>query len=75
MVSINQLAQMVMDIAGKTLSLHHIAGPQGVRGRCSHNLLVRKTLGWTPKYTLKEGLSETYTWINRQVAERTILNE
>ena len=49
MVSINQLAGMIMDIAGKTLSLKHIPGPLGVRGRNSHNELIGKMLGWKPE--------------------------
>ena len=67
MVTIDQLAYMVMDIAGKKLSLRHVPGPQGVRGRCSDNRLIKKMLGWAPAYPLKEGLKKTYAWIEEQV--------
>lgn len=67
MVSINQLAGMIMDIAGKTLSLKHIPGPLGVRGRNSDNGLIGKMLGWKPSQPLKAGLEATYRWIEAQV--------
>lgn len=67
MVTIDQLAYLVMEIAGKKLTLRHIPGPQGVRGRCSDNRLIKKMLGWAPSYPLKEGLKKTYVWIEEQV--------
>jgi GDP-D-mannose 3', 5'-epimerase len=67
MVSINQLAQMVMRIAGKCLSIRHVPGPLGVRGRNSHNALFRKVLGWEPDESLEQGLRRTYPWIASQV--------
>jgi nucleoside-diphosphate-sugar epimerase len=67
MVTINQLARMAMEIAGKRLSLVHIPGPLGVRGRNSHNELIRKTLGWAPSQPLIDGLRATYRWIDGQV--------
>jgi nucleoside-diphosphate-sugar epimerase len=67
MVSIGNLARMIMDIAGKTLSLEHIPGPLGVRGRNSDNGLIGKMLGWKPHRPLKEGLETTYRWIEGQV--------
>lgn len=67
MVSINQLAEMVMDIAGKKLSINHIEGPNGVRGRNSDNHLIKEKLGWKPVKPLKNGLELTYQWILRQV--------
>jgi len=48
MVTIDQLADMVMDIAGKQLTKRHIPGPLGVRGRNSDNWLINKNLGWKP---------------------------
>jgi nucleoside-diphosphate-sugar epimerase len=68
MVSINQLAGLVMDIAGKTLGIEHIAGPLGVRGRNSHNELIQKMLGWKPSRSLREGLEKLYPWIEQRVA-------
>jgi len=67
MVSINELTCMIMDIAGKSLSVQHIPGPQGVRGRNSHNELIDKVLGWKPSQPLKKGLEVTYSWIETQV--------
>ena len=69
MVSINELAAMVMDIAGKKLTIRHIPGPQGVRGRNSDNRLIEAKLGWKPKHPLRYGLERTYSWIEAQVRE------
>ncbi|MFZ5535458.1 MAG: NAD-dependent epimerase/dehydratase family protein [Patescibacteria group bacterium] len=67
MVSINELAEMVMKIAGKKLKIKHIKGPLGVRGRSSDNRLIKKKLGWAPSTKLYDGLAQTYVWINEQV--------
>ena len=73
MVTINQLAEMAMAIAGKKLSIRHIAGPLGVRGRNSDNRLIRERLGWEPSRPLREGMEKTYAWISEQVeAARTV---
>lgn len=69
MVTINQLAEMTAEIAGKKIGIKHIDGPLGVRGRNSDNDLIKEKLGWAPGQTLKEGLEKTYAWINEQVAE------
>jgi nucleoside-diphosphate-sugar epimerase len=68
LISINGLAQMVMQIAGKQLTIKHIEGPLGVRGRNSDNRLIARKLGWSPSRPLREGLEKTYTWIEQQVA-------
>ena len=67
MVTINQLVDLVADIAGKRIEKRHIDGPQGVRGRNSDNRLIREKLGWAPSRGLREGLEVTYEWIERQV--------
>jgi GDP-D-mannose 3',5'-epimerase len=67
MVTINQLAQMAAEIASKKISLKHIDGPLGVRGRNSDNHLIRERLGWAPSRPLREGLERTFSWINAQV--------
>lgn len=67
MITINQLAEMVMQIAGKKLTIKHISGPLGVRGRNSDNALIREKLNWAPLLPLKDGLVKTYQWINQQV--------
>jgi len=67
MVTINRLAEMIMEIAGKKLSIRHIDGPLGVRGRNSDNRLIQEKLGWAPSRSLREGLEKTYAWISQQV--------
>jgi GDP-D-mannose 3',5'-epimerase len=68
MVTINQLARLVMEVAGKQgVTLRNVDGPQGVRGRNSDNSRLRSVLGWEPRTTLAEGLSPTYQWIEKQV--------
>lgn len=67
MVSINDLALMVAEISGKDITLKHIDGPLGVRGRNSNNDLIRETLQWDYQFTLKEGITQTYNWIDEQV--------
>lgn len=67
MVTINQLVDLVADIAGKTIEKNHIPGPTGVRGRNSDNRLIEQRLGWRPSASLKSGLEKTYAWIESQV--------
>ena len=67
MVTINELGEMVIEIAGKNLSIRNIAGPTGVRGRNSDNNLIREKLGWSPSQPLYKGILETYTWVSEQV--------
>jgi GDP-D-mannose 3', 5'-epimerase len=68
MVSINELARIIIELSGKhDISLRHIDGPQGVRGRNSDNSRLREVLGWEPRTTLHEGLRETYQWIEKQL--------
>lgn len=67
MVSINDLAKMVIKISGKSLKIKHIDGPLGVRGRKSDNKLIREKLGWEPQEKLQKGLEKTYKWIENQV--------
>jgi GDP-D-mannose 3',5'-epimerase len=66
MVTINQLARMIMDVADKPLSIRNVAGPLGVRGRRSDNRMIRARLGWAPSLTLDDGLRQTYPWISAQ---------
>jgi nucleoside-diphosphate-sugar epimerase len=67
MVTINQLVDLVADIAGKKITKKHIPGPLGVRGRNSDNRLIGQKLGWKPSATLRSGLEKSYEWIERQV--------
>ncbi|MEE9118769.1 MAG: NAD-dependent epimerase/dehydratase family protein, partial [Calditrichia bacterium] len=72
MITINGLAEIIMDIAGKEkLTIKHIDGPMGVRGRTSDNRLIHEKLGWKPKLPLRDGLAKTYQWIERQILMRT----
>ena len=70
MVTINKLAEMVMEIAGKKLKIKHIPGPLGVRGRNSDNKLIKEKMGWEPNYPLERGLDKTYMWIEEQVDKK-----
>lgn len=67
MVTINQLAELAMEIAGKKLSINHVPGPLGVRGRNSDNRLIREKLNWAPSCPLRDGLAKTYQWIEQQI--------
>lgn len=69
MVTINRLAEMIMDIAGKKQTIKHIEGPLGVRGRNSDNRLIQEKLGWKPSAPLAEGLKKTYKWIEKMLKE------
>lgn len=68
MITINQLAELIITIAGKPLGIRNVAGPTGVRGRNSDNRLIRERLGWAPSATLRHGIATTYEWIRRQMS-------
>ena len=68
MVAIDALAETIIALSGKSLTIRHVPGPQGVRGRNSDNSLCRQVLGWEPSTTLAEGLARTYEWVAAQVA-------
>ena len=68
LVTIDQLVDLVGEVAGKRLTKrHNLKGPQGVRGRNSDNRLVRQVLGWEPSILLRRGLTLTYPWIQREL--------
>ena len=67
MVTINQLADIIAEISGVSVSKKHIDGPQGVRGRNSDNTKLREVLNWEPRISLENGLKKTYEWIEEQV--------
>lgn len=78
MVTINELAQIAIDLSGKDIKINNIDGqdfidkygfpcPLGVKGRNSHNKLFREKIGWDSKATLREGMAKTFEWINQQV--------
>jgi GDP-D-mannose 3',5'-epimerase len=68
MVTINQLVEMVPDIAGKRTKKNHVAGPLGVRGGDSDNRLIPEEPTWQPRAPLRDGLEVIYRWVERQVA-------
>jgi len=67
MISINNLARLVMKVAEKQVEIRNIPGPTGVRGRNSDNRLIRSELGWAPSQKLETGIDQTYRWIERQL--------
>jgi len=67
MISIVNLANMIIFIANKEIEIKHITGPQGVRGRNSHNDLIKSVLNWEPKISLQNGITKTYSWIKEQI--------
>lgn len=80
MVTINQLAEMAINISGKNIKIHNIDGqdfidkygfkcPLGVRGRRSDNRLYKEKLGWEVSQPLLKGMVKTYVWIDQQVQE------
>jgi len=71
MVTIDHLAKLAISISGKNLSIRHIDGPTGVRGRNSDNTLIRQQLGWGPSMKLRDGIEKTYSWILDQIQSRT----
>jgi nucleoside-diphosphate-sugar epimerase len=70
MITIDELVDIVCEIAGKRLAKRYVSGPTGVRGRNSNNELIREKLGWAPAECLREGLAETYRWVEEQVRQR-----
>jgi nucleoside-diphosphate-sugar epimerase len=68
MVSINQLVDIVEEIAGyKMERKYDLDAPKGVRGRNSENTLIKKHLGWEPSIPLKSGMKKTYNWIKEEI--------
>lgn len=69
LISMNDMAKLIMTFEDKKLDIKHQDGPQGVRGRNSDNALIQKILGWAPATPLKDGLKETYDWIKKMIEE------
>lgn len=66
MVTMNQLAQMVIDLSGKNLKIVNVPGPQGVDFRNSDNTLIKAKLGWEPTFPIQKGMELTFDWIKQQ---------
>lgn len=68
LVTINDLVDLVADIAGTEVERSHdLSAPQGVRGRNSDNTLINELLGWEPSISLRDGMTATYQWVEEQV--------
>jgi nucleoside-diphosphate-sugar epimerase len=67
MVTVNDLVQLISNVADKTVSIVNIPGPVGVMGRTSDNTLIKQVLGWAPPDNLESGLEKTYQWIQSQL--------
>jgi GDP-D-mannose 3',5'-epimerase len=67
MISMNDLAKLIMGFENKQLSIKHIPGPEGVRGRNSDNTLIQQKLGWAPSITLKDGITKLYFWLKEEI--------
>ncbi len=65
-VSVNELAATIASVAGKTIHLEHIEGPVGVKAR---NFRIDRisAIGWRSRFSLREGIANTYPWIKAQV--------
>jgi GDP-D-mannose 3', 5'-epimerase len=71
MISINNLAEMVIGISGKKIGIKNIPGPLGVRGRNSDNKLIKEKLNWAPSAPLKDGIRKTFDWISEQISKNS----
>jgi GDP-D-mannose 3',5'-epimerase len=67
MISINNLVKLVSSIDNKSISIKHIDGPLGVRGRNSENSMIREKLNWDYEFKLKDGIAITYKWVVEQI--------
>lgn len=70
-VSVDELAQIVINASGKTLKIKHVDGPQGVRSRFVDHSLAKEHLNWETKTSLKEGIVKTYEWIERDICQNS----
>lgn len=70
-VSIDELAKIISNVANKNIKIKHIDGPVGVAARYFSNKKII-SLGWKPKYSLEEGIKETYPWVEKQVKRNSI---
>ncbi len=75
MISINDFAEMIINISQKKITIKNIPGPVGVMGRNSDNNLLRQKLNWSPQKSLKDGITKTYNWISAQIEEEKLVRE
>ena len=69
LISVDDLAYMIANIAGIEIEIKHVEGPQGVRGRNASNWKAKSLLGWEALVSLEAGLEELYYWVYDQVVE------
>ena len=74
MITINNLAKLIISISGKSLEIENISGPEGVRGRNSDNQLIASELGWAPSKLLSDGIKKTYNWISLELMSKNNSN-
>ena len=75
MVTINELVDIVADIAGiEVTRCHDLSAPLGVRGRSSDNTMILERLGWEPSTPLRDGLNVTFEWISEQVRRQSAMS-
>jgi nucleoside-diphosphate-sugar epimerase len=67
MISINNLVFLIAKLVNKSIAIHNVDGPMGVRGRTSHNKLIKEMINWSPNEDLESGLIKTYNWIQEQI--------
>jgi nucleoside-diphosphate-sugar epimerase len=67
-VSVNDLVAIVAGVAGKRVSLRHVDGPVGVHAR-NHSSARIRSMGWTDRHSLREGIARTYPWVKQQVEQ------
>lgn len=67
LISINDLAKMVIEVSGKKLSIKNVPGNVGVMGRNSDNTLIKDVLNWRPSQPLRSGIEKLYSWVNKQI--------
>jgi len=67
MISMNDMAKLIMTFDNKQTEIKHIPGPEGVRGRNSDNTLIKEKLGWAPSISLKDGLKRLYDWLKVEI--------
>jgi nucleoside-diphosphate-sugar epimerase len=70
-ISIGDLAAMVIGLSGKRIAIEYTPGPLGVGARSSDNTLIAERLGWAPSIPLRAGIEQTYAWIRARVEEET----
>lgn len=72
LVSIDELANIIIKFSGKNLTKKYVPGPQGVRGRNSDNTLIKQVLNWAPSISLEDGLRRTYEWIDAEIHKEKV---